>query len=81
MAELRLSDMDVSTLERLEARAAAHRRSVAEEIRLIVHNAINGDEKPLSVPEFIRRTQGIRQRTAACPQTDSAVLVREDRER
>ena len=52
-----------------------------EQMDETVAEAIAEHAKPLSIPEFIRRTEGIRQRTASCPQTDSAILVREDRER
>jgi len=47
----------------------------------VAADTVKGREKTLNIAEFIRLTGGIRRRTAARPQTDSAVLVREDRER
>ena len=80
MEEVRVEDIDASMLERLKARAAAHRRSLAEEVRAIVVDSVEACSTPLSIDEFLKRTEGIRRRTACCAQTDSAILVREDRD-
>jgi plasmid stability protein len=81
MAELHVENIDGAVLDVLRCRAAAHRRSVEEEVRTILVDAIAAPVEPLSISDFIQRTEGIRRRTACCPQTDSAILVREDRER
>ena len=80
MAHVSLEDIDVTVLERLAARAATHQRSVEEEIRVIIEDAASQPDRRLSFSEFIQRTEGIRERTAGRAQTDSADLVREDRD-
>lgn len=81
MAHVSLGDIDVAVMERLAARAATHQRSLEEEIRVIIEDAASLPGERLTFGEFIERTEGIRERTACCTQTDSADLIREDRER
>lgn len=80
MAQVLLEDVDAATLERLQARAAAHRRSVAVEIKAILQEACEPPVRP-ELDEFLTLAAEIRAHTTTRPQTDSAILVREDRER
>jgi plasmid stability protein len=81
MAHIVVDDLEPRLLERLERLATLHRRSVSTEVRAILEEATKVGLSPLSISEFIERTQPIRTYTAGRPQTDSAILVREDRER
>jgi plasmid stability protein len=80
MAQVVLEDIDAAILERLQARATAHQRSVAVEIRAILEEACEQPIRP-GLDEFLTLASGIRAHTATRPQTDSAILIREDRER
>ena len=81
MAEIHLGNIDELVLDRLETRAAAHRQSVTDEIRMIIEEACETAPARLTMDEFLEVAAEIRAHTAARPQTDSAVLIREDRDR
>ncbi len=80
MAQVVLEDIDAAILERLQARAAAHRHSVAVEIKAILEEVCEPPIRP-GLDEFLALASEIRAHTATRPQTDSAILIREDRER
>ena len=80
MAQVVLENIDAAVLDRLQARATAHRRSVAVEIKAILEEACEPPIRP-GLDEFLTLAAEIRAHTATHPQTDSAILIREDRER
>ena len=59
MASLTIRNLDDTTKERLRVRAARHRRSMEEEVRVILDAAAREDEEeqaePLSIAESINR--------------------------
>jgi plasmid stability protein len=81
MAEVHLKDIAPSVLERLEARAAAHRRSLAVEIRTILETTCGESPEHPDMDDFLALAAELQAHTATRPQTDSAALIREDRER
>jgi plasmid stability protein len=72
-------DFDLKTIEALERRATAHGHSIEDEVRKMVADAV----KPrLSREEFIRRAEAVAAMTPkGIKQTDSTLLIREDRDR
>ena len=76
MAQLLIRDLDVETIERLKARAKQHRRSLQGEVKLILEKeaAACGDDSR-ALAERIRAAFGSR------TFSDSAALIREDRDR
>jgi antitoxin FitA len=78
MAELLLNDVDDAVLHDLRERATRHRRSLAEEAKAILTEALRGQP-----PDAWAPVDAIYQRLAASgqPFTDSADLLREDRDR
>lgn len=77
MQSLTIPNLDDDVLDRLRRRAAANQRSVEAELREIITRAV----RPLSVEEFFARADQIAAATEGRPQTDSAILQREDRDR
>jgi hypothetical protein len=76
MAQLLIRDLDVETIERLKARAKLHRRSLQGEVKLILENeatAIRDDPRALA--------ERIRAAFSGRMFSDSAALIREDRDR
>lgn len=63
-------------MQRLKQRAAAHGASLEQELRTILINAAC-----LDLDEFRRQAAAIRARYAGKQQTDSVILLREDRDR
>lgn len=80
MAQVLVRDLDPQVIETLKKRAERNRRSLQGELRVILEDAAR-TAFPMSVEEFLARVKVIRERTAGRIQTDSAELVREDRER
>lgn len=78
MAELVLNDVDDVVLHGLRERATRHRRSLAEEAKAILAEALRGQPSDVWAP-----VDAIYQRLAASGRcfTDSADLLREDRDR
>ncbi len=79
MAQVLVRDLNATVIESLKKRALKNRRSLQGELKMILEKASRSSS--LSVDEFIARTKKIRNRTSGTAQTDSAVLIREDRER
>jgi plasmid stability protein len=76
MAQLLVRNIDDSVVSRLKEHARRHGRSLQAEVKSILERASQNDlERARKVANRIRRRIGRRQ------QTDSAVLLREDRER
>jgi plasmid stability protein len=79
MAQVLVRDLDAKVIESLKKRALKNRRSLQGELKMILEEASRNSS--LRIDEFIARTKKIRNRTSGRPQTDSAALIREDRER
>jgi len=76
MAQLLIRDLDVETIERLKARAKQHRRSLQGEVKLILEReAAACRDDPWALAGRIRAAFGRRKFS------DSAELIREDRDR
>ncbi len=79
-------DFEQDALDALTARAEAHGRDVAEEVRSIVLEKIGSDiattGKKKETIDYVAWSRRIRAMTPKdVPQTDSLVLLREDRDR
>lgn len=76
MPNVLIRDLDEELLARLKARAAANGRSLQTEIHAILEHA-----NRYSRAEMIQLSEKWLRSLAGTPQTDSAELIREDRER
>ena len=76
MANARVRDLDDQVYERLKARTTGNNRSLEAELREILVAA----SKQLSMAEAQARATEIRQRLAGRTHSDSAELIREDRD-
>jgi antitoxin FitA len=76
MAQVLIRNLDDGVVQRLKERAAAQGRSLEQELRTILTGAARLNEE-----EFLHRAAELRARQGDRPQTDSAILIREDRDR
>ncbi len=76
MANALVRDLDDQVYERLKARAVGNNRSLEAELREILVAA----SKQVSMAEARARAAEIRQRLSGRTHSDSAELIREDRE-
>jgi plasmid stability protein len=77
VANLTIRNLDAKVVENLKSRARANRRSLESEVRLLLEQY--GRRPPPE--ELIRQAEEIAAMTPRLPQTDSATLVREGRDR
>lgn len=77
MSDLLVRDIDPKTLAGLKQRAARHGRSLQREVRRILDEV--AAEEPTS-DNFWEWAREMRKLTAGTYQTDSAELIREDRD-
>ena len=77
MAQMLVRDLDPEVVERLKARARVHGRSLQKEVKAILEEAA----ATLSTREAEEVAGSWRRRLAGREYSDSAELVREDRER
>ena len=77
MATLTVRNLDDAVVARLKRRAKAHNRSLEAEVREILADSSEPGVK-IGFREFAER---IAAKTSNVPQTDSALLIREDRDR
>jgi plasmid stability protein len=77
MANALVRDLDDAVYERLKARAAGNNRSLEAELREILVAA----SRQVSAAAARARAAEIRQRLSGRPHSDSAGLIREDRDR
>lgn len=77
MAQLLVRDIKPETINRLKDRAKQHKRSLQGEAKLILEEA----SQKITMEEFKVRAKKIRESFGGRKFTDSAKLVREDRER
>ena len=78
MARLTIGKLDDHVIDRLQERALANQRSLEGEIRHVLTERVNPRSR---IVQFRERVQQIAALTAGTPQTDSVVLLREDRDR
>jgi plasmid stability protein len=77
MAQLLVRGLDAETIDRLKERAKRHRRSLQGEAKLILEEAA----RQMSMEEARRAAERIRNSLEGRAFSDSADLIREDRER
>ena len=77
MAQMLVRDLDPEVVERLKARARVHGRSLQKEVKAILEEAA----ETLSLREAEEVAESWQKRLAGREYSDSAELVREDRER
>ena len=78
MGSLTIRNLDDRVIERLEAQARSNRRSLEGEIR---HILTRRADRAARIADFRERTDRLASLTAGVRQTDSAILLREDRDR
>jgi plasmid stability protein len=76
MANLTIRNLDNAVVERLKNRAKANNRSLEAEVRDLLERSVG----PMSREEFIGLARRVRAMTPNMPQTDSTILLREDRD-
>ena len=74
MGSITIRNLDDRVIDAWKARAKTNHRSLEAELRYVLTRTVN---RRLHMAEFRERTDG----TAEAPQTDSADLIREDRDR
>jgi len=82
MGTLTIRNVDDAVIAKLKERTKTNHRSLEAELRVVlqeraampVRQAMTGEELAVLAEQIAARTRGI-------PQTDSAVLIREDRDR
>jgi plasmid stability protein len=76
MGQLLVRQLDDRLINALKERAAKNGRSVEAEHRAILEEVLDRDRR-----EFIELARQLRESLAGIPQTDSADLIREERDR
>lgn len=76
MAQVLIRDLDPDMVETIRESAQRHNRSLEAELRLILESAARHRST-----DFWRTAERLRKRTTSRQQTDSADLIRADRER
>ena len=77
MATLTIRNLDDDVVARLKSRAVDHGRSLEAELRVLLSEA----SQRMTMAEFRARAKEIAAMTPDVPQTDSVLLLREDRDR
>ena len=78
MGNLTVRNLDDRVIERLKAQAKANQRSLEGEVRHVLTQQV---DRPGRIADFRERTRWLVSLTAGTSQSDSAVLLREDRNR
>ena len=78
MATVTIRNLDDRILKKLKARAKANKRSLQAELHELLTNVVKENEQ---MRRFRAKAQRIAAMTPDVPQTDSALLIREDRDR
>ena len=78
MGSLTIRNLDGGVIDRLKARAKANHRSLEGEVRHLLTREVS---EYLRTAEFLERADALAATTSGEKQTDSAVLIREDRVR
>lgn len=79
MGQLIVRNLDDRVIDDLKARAARQQRSLEAELRLILERA--AAERFIDIAEARARAERIRRALEGRPHSDSAALIREDRDR
>lgn len=79
MASIRIRQIDDSVVQRLARRAASNNRSLEDEVRHILESAVE-DDMAARRAAFLALADRLRRETEGRPQTQSEVLIREDRD-
>ncbi|MDF1585633.1 FitA-like ribbon-helix-helix domain-containing protein [Marinimicrococcus flavescens] len=74
MATLTVRNLPKETLERLEARARAHNRSLEAEVRELLGRAVQPGQGEPDLGQLLELVDRVAAMTPAVPQTDSAEL-------
>ncbi len=77
MAQILVRDLDTKTVERLKNHARENGRSLQREVKKILEDSSN----KMTLSEFRTTTARIRKSLEGRKHTDSALLIREDRDR
>lgn len=77
MAQLLVRDIDSEIIERLKSRAKQHKRSLQGEAKSILEEAA----RKMTTEEALERARKIRESFGGKTFSDSAEMIREDRER
>lgn len=82
MASITITGLTDEFVGRLERKAAANNRSVEDEIRSILQQAVEDDAEGMADKQkaFLKRSRELRKLTAGQPQTPAEILIREDRD-
>ena len=82
MTQIVLTNLDPKILDNLKIRAAKHNRSVEDESKAILQEALATDitTKAEKIATFRERATQMRQSLQGRTHTDSALLIREDRD-
>ena len=78
MGNLTIRNLDDAVIDRLKARAKANQRSLEGEVRYVLMREVSDY---LRTAEFLARADALAATTTDREQTDSAILIREDRTR
>lgn len=82
MTQLVLNNLDPQILDNLKIRAAKHNRSLEDELKAILQEVLAAelDTKAEKISAFREQATQIRQSLHGRTHTDSALLIREDRD-
>jgi len=80
MAQVLIRDLDAKVVNGLKQRAKKNRRSMQSELKMILEEAA-GLSKHNNLDAFLAQAKAIRAHTTGQVRTDSAALIREDRQR
>ena len=78
MGNVTIRNLDDQVIDALKAQARANHRSLEAELRYVLSQEVN---HRLRMSAFRERTAQLARETADVPQTDSAELLRQDRDR
>ena len=78
MGNLTIRNLNDAVIDRLKAQARANERSLEGEVRHVLTREVAGY---LGTAEFLARADSLAATTTDTKQTDSTVLIREDRNR
>lgn len=80
MATINIRQLDDEVVRKLKSRAAQNCRSLENEVRHILEQAVE-DDPAAKMRAFRERARKLRELTEGTVQTPSEILIREDRDR
>ena len=78
MGNLTIRNLDDGVIDRLKTQAKANQRSLEGEVRHVLTREVSDY---LRTAEFLERADALAATTSGMKQTDSTILIREDRDR